>query len=204
MTRAPAVAALLLAVAGCGGADTPAEPATSPVAPTPTGTETTEAASEAPSPPPRGSFVEDDSVDASAGEVAVTDPTAMAVVDAFVRYTQVRLEAFNRAEVDPAALAEVATGDAMTQVTSYVDRLARRGEHVVGSVVVNVDAVDVEGTRATLDTCMQNSSVDVDESGRVVEKGAPAAYLGRVDAVQATSDTWVVADVTVDFAEACP
>ena len=204
MTRAPAVAALLLAVAGCGGADTPAEPSTSPVAPTPTGTETTEAASEAPSPPPRGSFVEDDSVDASAGEVAVTDPTAMAVVDSFVRYTQVRLEAFNRAEVDPAALAEVATGDAMTQVTSYVDRLARRGEHVVGSVVVNVDAVDVEGTRATLDTCMQNSSVDVDESGRVVEKGAPAAYLGRVDAVQVTSDTWVVADVTVDFAEACP
>ena len=41
-------------------------------------------------------------------------------------------------------------------------------------------------------------------SGRVVEKGAPAAYLGRVDAVQVTSDTWVVADVTVDFAEACP
>jgi hypothetical protein len=195
---------LLFAVSGCaGGSDTPAEPATSPAEPTQSTTEApTE--SEAPSPPPRGSYVEDDSAEASAGEVAVTDPAEAAVVDAFVRYTQVRLEAFNRAEVDPAALAEVATGDAMTQVTSYVDRLARRGEHVVGSVVVNVDAVDVEGTRATLDTCMQNSSVDVDESGRVVEKGAPAAYLGRVDAVQVTSDTWVVADVTVDFAEACP
>ncbi len=204
MTRAPAVAALLLAVAGCGGSETPAEPATSPVEPTATATEATESASEMPSPPPRGSYVEDASVDASAGDVAVTDPTAMAVVDAFVRYTQVRLDAFNRAEVDQAALEEVATGEAMTQVTSYVDRLARRGEHVVGSVVVNVDAVDVEGTRATLDTCMQNSSVDVDESGRVVEKGAPAAYLGRVDAVQVTSDTWVVADVTVDFAESCP
>lgn len=203
MTRAPVVAALLLAVAGCGGSDTPAEPATSPVAPTPTATETAERTSEAPSPPRRGSFVEDDSVDASAGEVAVTDPTAMAVVDAFVRYTQVRLDAFNRAEVDQAALEEVATGEAMTQVTSYVDRLARRGEHVVGSVVVNVSGVDVEGTRATLDTCMQNSSVDVDHSGRVVEKGAPAAYLGRVDAVQVTSDTWVVADVTVEFADSC-
>jgi hypothetical protein len=51
---------------------------------------------------------------------------------------------------------------------------------------------------------MQNSSVDVDGSGQVVEKKAPAAYLGQVDALQVSSDTWVIADVTVDFAEECP
>jgi hypothetical protein len=51
---------------------------------------------------------------------------------------------------------------------------------------------------------MQNSSVDVDAAGRVVEKKAPAAYVGRVDALQVSSDTWVVADVAVDFVEECP
>jgi hypothetical protein len=206
VTRAPVVAttALLLALAGCtGDTQTPAAPETTPAAPIPTSA-AAPSPSEPPSPPAFGTVVAEDDVDASEGEVTVSAPSQLAVVDAFVRYTQVRLEMLNRAEVDQAALDEVATGEAVTQVTSYADRLARRGEHVVGSIVVNVSGVEVEGTTATIDTCMQNSSVDVDGSGQVVEKKAPAAYLGRVDALQVSSDTWVIADITVDFAEDCP
>jgi hypothetical protein len=206
VTRAPVVAAavLLLALAGCAdAAETPAAPESSPVEPAPTPAPEP-SPSGPPSPPAFGTVVTDDNVAATAGEVAVSDPTQLAVVDAFVRYTQVRLEMLNRAEVDRAELDQVATGEAVTQVTSYADRLARRGEHVVGSLVVNVSGVEVEGTTATMDTCMQNSSVDVDASGRVVEKNAPAAYLGRVDALQVTTDTWVIADVAVDFAKECP
>lgn len=205
MTRAPVVAAaLLVALAGCADAtDTPAAPESTPVEPAPTSAPEP-SPSGPPTPPAFGSVVSDDGVQASAGEVTVTDPTHLAIVEAFVRYTQVRLEMLNRAEVDRAELDQVATGEAVTQVTSYADRLARRGEHVVGNVVVNVSGVEVEGTTATVDTCMQNSSVDVDAAGRVVEKKAPAAYLGRVDALQVSSDTWVVADVAVDFVEECP
>ena len=206
MTRAPvvAIAALLLALAGCtGDTETPAAPESTPAQPAPTSA-AEPSPSEPPSPPAFGTVVAEDDVNASEGEVTVSDPSQLAVVDAFVRYTQVRLEMLNRAEVDQAALDEVATGEAVTQVTSYADRLARRGEHVVGSIVVNVNGVEVEGTTATIDTCMQNSSVDVDGSGQVVEKKAPAAYLGRVDALQVSSDTWVIADITVDFAEECP
>ncbi|RYU12753.1 hypothetical protein [Nocardioides iriomotensis] len=206
MTRAPvvALAALLLTLAGCTDAtETPAAPESTPAQPAPTSA-AEPSPSEPPSPPAFGTVVAEDDVNASEGEVTVSDPSQLAVVDAFVRYTQVRLEMLNRAEVDQAALDEVATGEAVTQVTSYADRLARRGEHVVGSIVVNVNRVEVEGTTATIDTCMQNSSVDVDGSGQVVEKKAPAAYLGRVDALQVSSDTWVIADITVDFAEQCP
>jgi len=206
VTRAPvvALAALLLALAGCTDAtETPAAPESTPAQPAPTSA-AEPSPSEPPSPPAFGTVVAEDDVNASEGEVTVSDPSQLAVVDAFVRYTQVRLEMLNRAEVDQAALDEVATGEAVTQVTSYADRLARRGEHVVGSIVVNVNGVEVEGTTATIDTCMQNSSVDVDGSGQVVEKKAPAAYLGRVDALQVSSDTWVIADITVDFAEECP
>jgi hypothetical protein len=206
VTRAPvvAIAALLLALAGCtGDTETPAAPESTPAQPAPTSA-AEPSPSEPPSPPAFGTVVAEDDVNASEGEVTVSDPSQLAVVDAFVRYTQVRLEMLNRAEVDQAALDEVATGEAVTQVTSYADRLARRGEHVVGSIVVNVNGVEVEGTTATIDTCMQNSSVDVDGSGQVVEKKAPAAYLGRVDALQVSSDTWVIADITVDFAKECP
>jgi hypothetical protein len=206
VTRAPVVAAatLLLALTGCTDAtETPAAPESTPADPAPTSA-AEPSPSEPPSPPAFGTVVTADDVAASQGVVTVSDPSQLAIVDAFVRYTQVRLEMLNRAEVDQAALDEVATGEAVTQVTSYADRLARRGEHVVGSIVVNVSGVEVEGTTATIDTCMQNSSVDVDEAGQVVEKKAPAAYLGRVDALQVSSDTWVIADVTVDFAEECP
>lgn len=205
MTRAPVVAAaLLLAVAGCtGDADPPATPETTQADPLPSN-QPEPSPSEPPSPPAFGTVVTDDSVDASAGEVTVSDPSQLAVVDAFVRYTQVRLDMLNRAEVDQAALDEVATGEAITQVTSYAERLARRGEHVVGSIVVNVSGVEVEGTTATMSSCMQNASVDVDGSGQVVEREAPAAYLAQVDALQVTSDTWVIADVSVDFVDECP
>lgn len=206
MTRAPVVAAaaLLLALAGCtGGSDPPGAPATTQAAPVPSSA-SEPSPSEPTGPPSRGTVVTDDSVDATTGEVSVSEPAELAVVDAFVRYTQVRLEMLNRAEVDPAALDEVATGEAITQVTSYAERLARRGEHVVGTITVNVSGVEIAGTSATVDTCMLNTSVDVDSSGQVVESDAPAAYLGRASVLQVTSDTWVVSDVSVQFVDDCP
>ena len=206
MTRAPVVAAaaLLLALAGCTGeGDPPATPATTQAEPVPSSAPEP-SPSEPTGPPSRGTVVADDSVDATTGEVSVSEPAELAVVDAFVRYTQVRLEMLNRAEVDQAALDEVATGEAITQVTSYAERLARRGEHVVGTITVNVSGVEIVGTSATVDTCMLNTSVDVDSSGQVVEKDAPAAYLGRASVLQVTSDTWVVSDVSVQFVDDCP
>jgi hypothetical protein len=145
----------------------------------------------------------DDSVEVTAGDIAVKGADEQQAADALVRYVRVRLEAFNRADVDLPALAEVAIGDALAQVRAYVAELQQRKQHTVGTIRVNVSGVDVKGAGATIQTCMDNTSVDVDRRNRVVETDSPAAYLGTAKARRVADDTWLVSDVSIQFTDRC-
>ena len=145
----------------------------------------------------------EDSVQVTAGEIAVEGAGEQQAADALVRYVRVRLEAFNRAQVDLPALAEVAIGDALAQVRTYVAELQQRKQHTVGTLRVNVSRVAVKGADATIRTCMDNTSVDVDRRNRVVETDSPAAYLGTARARRVADDAWLVSDVSIRFTDRC-
>ena len=105
--------------------------------------------------------------------------------------------------MDLPALAEVAIGDALAQVRTYVAELQQRKQHTVGTIRVNVSRVAVKGAAATIRTCMDNTSVDVDRRNRVVETDSPAAYLGTARARRVADDAWLVSDVSIRFTDRC-
>jgi hypothetical protein len=157
-----------------------------------------------PSRPARPGEDVDDSVEVTAGEIEVEGDDEQLAADALVRYVRVRLDAFHRTAVDLPALSQVAIGDALAQVRAYVAELRQRKQHTVGTIRVNVSGVDLKGAEATIQTCMDNTSVDVDRRNRVVETDAPPAYLGTATARRVTDDTWLVSDVSIQYADRCP
>jgi hypothetical protein len=128
------------------------------------------------------------------GRVVVDDDEQRAVADAWIAYWQTRFDAFAAPELDPAALGEVATGEAAEQVISYVRYLQDERLYTRGDAVIAVDTVRINGQRATVRTCAQNYSVDVRQSNDRPAEALNPFYTFR-GVLQRASDGWVVADV---------
>ncbi|HET6654581.1 MAG TPA: hypothetical protein VFH10_18230 [Nocardioides sp.] len=191
-TRAAALAVCLCALAGC---------AEDEAAPPPTiGDDTSESAAESPSESPTGSesaspeeTFDDEGHVAMPGDIKVSDEEQQAVVDAWLAYWQVRMDAFAGPEIDPTALGEVAQGDAASQVVGYVDYLEQNKLTTEGDLRFDVTEVRVRGSSARLVTCVTNQSVDRRANGRAAEPLTPFyEFQGHLTRV---SDAWAVTRV---------
>jgi hypothetical protein len=128
--------------------------------------------------------------------VVATKAEQKAVADAFLQYTVVRLLAFNRAAVDLDELARVASGPAFAIVKGQVAELQGKKWHTIGELWVDIPAITVKGSAATLRACMDNTTIDVDKSGKPVEEPVPY-FTASATLKKAGGEIWVVDNVAV-------
>lgn len=144
-------------------------------------------------PPAHEATFDDQGHVAMAGDVRAAGARQRQVVDAWLDYWQVRMDAFAVPEVDPVALGRVAQGDAASQVVSYVDYLTKSHLRTDGDLRFDVSRVRVRGDRAVLQTCVTNRSIDRHGDGRAAEPLTPfyefQGHLSRAD------DAWAVTRV---------
>lgn len=185
-----ALVASLLLLAGCSD-DAAAPPPVlgddPSVSEEPTPTETPSPTSE-----PEGEFDDEGHV-AMRGDIKAPGAEQQGAVDAWLSYWQVRMDAFAVPEADPAAIGAVASGDAASQIVSYVRYLEQRRLHTEGDLLFDVSDVKVKGDGAVLQSCVVNRSIDRRANGRAAEPLTPfyefEGHLVRV------SDTWAVTRV---------
>ena len=168
-------------------------------APPPTiGDETS--ASQSPSPRPSASPSEaaaefdDVGSDVLPGAIKVRGDEQQAVVDAWLAYWAVRTDIFLDAELDPAALGEVAQGDAADQVISYAAYLQQKGRTSEGDIRLSVGNVRIKGDRATLRSCGENQSTERRADGKPAEQLRPYYELSGALVRQETGQ-WLVTEV---------
>lgn len=126
--------------------------------------------------------------------VAATTAEQKAAADAFLQYLVVRLRAYHFASVDSDALGRVATGKAIAVVKGYVTELQGRKQHTIGEVWVDVSSVAVKGATATVKSCMDNTSIDVDKAGKPVQTLDPY-YTATATLQKAGGEIWLVDNV---------
>lgn len=203
MRRAAATVAAVavLALVGCSEGSAPVEPLaidggseTPAAAATPTPSPTQDAAATPADFDGKGH-------EAVAGLLQVRGPAQREVAEAWLDYWQVRLDAFHAAEVDPARLGEVASGEAADQVIGYAEHLAGEDLQTVGDMRLGVDQVAVKGDRATLRSCTENKTVDRNSRGRAVEPLSPFfVFRGRL---VREGGAWRVSDLSIDARTPC-
>jgi len=133
-----------------------------------------------------------DSIEVVPGSFPEPD-SALALSDTWYTYWKVRMQAFHDVSVQATALNAAATGDAVMQVMDKVAQLRTDGHHVVGSMTVNVKTVTVDGNRATLTSCLDNGTVEVD--GTLTPVGPPTpAYSLQGTAVR-SGDSWRISEL---------
>jgi hypothetical protein len=201
------VIALLAVVllAGCGGGDdTAGLPTLGPesgnpsqsvsTAPEESGTPPATPVTTGPTSPPAGMPAK--TVAVHRRTVAATKAEQKAVADAYLQYTVVRLLAYNRAAVDLDALGRVASGSALAEVKGRVAELQAKKWHTIGELWVDIPAITVNGTTAVLRSCMDNTTVDVDKSGKWVEQLVPY-YTATATLQKAGGKVWVVDKISI-------
>lgn len=103
----------------------------------------------------------------------VTGPEQLAAAEAFLRFWRVRLELGEKAELDPAAIGEVATGEAAQNTIALIEGIQRRNGSIQGDVVMHIEGVQLQDTRATVRACMENLTTDRDADGEPTETLTP-------------------------------
>lgn len=120
-----------------------------------------------------------------------------AVADAYLNYLLVRLTAYNKASVDQNAIGRVAAGTALTEVSSAVNDLKAKKHHTIGEVWVDVPAITLKGSTASLRSCLDNTTIDVNEAGKPVEPPTPY-YVVTATLRKAGGTVWLVDSVKFD------
>gem|GEM_PF-5722484 len=185
-------AALLLALSGCGDDESP-EPNLDP---TPTEETSPTDATSSPTSKPSEPFDAEGS-ETHAGRLATDGPDERAVAEAWVAYWEVRGTAYHEAEVDADALGEVARGEAVEEVVNYVAQLQNDGEHLVGDTRVGVSEVEIQGSSAAVQGCLQGKR-------RVAgEAPGPLQYATVVGTLTKAGGTWLVDTKTVTGEKKC-
>lgn len=128
--------------------------------------------------------------------VAADTAEQKAVADAYLNYVTVRLIAFNKAAVDTAALGRVASGTALSTVTGRVAKFRAERIHTIGEVWVDLPTITVKGTTASLRSCMDNTTIDVNHKGTAVELPVPY-YVATATLNQSADKTWRVATSSI-------
>lgn len=92
---------------------------------------------------------------------------------------------------DPAAVGAVATGQARTDVETYVRGLEEQQRRVTGRAVVVAETVTVDGATAVVEGCSESRDGEVDADGVAVE--LPAGPTGLRTELVEEGSTWRVA-----------
>ena len=219
-TRATALAAALVAggslLAGCGGAGNPyalpsydasvahaqarSQPAASdhPSSPTPAMTPFA-------TPPPAVRYRPADAWGQGAwverGRIQAGSPEQRAAVTAMTKYMSLRVQLSNTWQVDEPALAQVASGEAVTTARDRAELQRSRGWRSVGRFIINVSSVKVSGSHADVTGCHFDATSEIDQNGGVVV-GPPGGVRVTMQ-LQRTGATWRVVDWPVTPAPAC-
>jgi hypothetical protein len=149
--------------------------------------------------PAKGTELGDDKNSVTVGRTAKgNEPVQIAYLAFWVE----RARALRAAQVDDAALAKVAVGDAASRIVTSVRELVAKKQHTEGGLTVNVVALKVDGATATLSDCLLDRSTNRKANGDAVE--APSfAPVPLVTTLEQTSDGWRVRKVTNGKASAC-
>jgi hypothetical protein len=175
------VLVLALALSACGGAEKKVDVAvgdggaddSTPTAAPSTGSK---AGTPAATPTAAATFFDNEGHEVLRGDVEAGNAAEQAVADTWFAYWTARLNSYGEVAVDP-SLGSVAAVEALSDVVGYVNLLRSKKLHTVGDSKFGVTNIEVQGTGATLDSCMVNKSVDQREDGSNAEVLTPFYVL---------------------------
>jgi hypothetical protein len=179
---------LVGALAACSGEKpsslpTLSESSSSGVTPTPTVTPSAVTPSAAKTPDSKGHEV-------FVGQSTATKADQKAVADVWVGFWRMRLNALFAAKVDPAAASEYVQGEALGNMVDYVGQLAKKKLHVQGDMMIGISSISISGSTATVDSCVNDWSIDVDAKG--VAKGKPSLFFQSRGTLTKVAGGWRV------------
>ena len=189
-----AIAAAVALLAGCTGTSTPAKAPTSTPAATPSGTPT--ATRTGPVPPTPLSYAPGDPD--RIGHWLVIQPLPSitpkqkVVAQRLLALRQAVAQAINQRTIDFKVLDGVATGNARMGTLQVIGERIKFGQFTVGQTTIRVRSVQVDRTTATVETCQDDQSYEVDLHGKVAV-AAPGVALIR-SKMLLVNGTWLVAD----------
>jgi hypothetical protein len=164
---------IAVSVAACGGDDSSDLPAFSGTEP---GSSPSASVSVTPAPDPvevvgatlpkKGTELGDEKNQVTVGKTLKGNDKAQI---AYLAFWVERARALRVVQVDDAALAKVAVGDAATRVVSSVRELKEKKQHAEGGLTVNIVALKVTGATATITDCLVDRSSNRKANGAAVE-----------------------------------
>jgi hypothetical protein len=119
--------------------------------------------------PKKGTELGDDKNSITVGRTVSGGGERDTVQIAYLAFWVERARALRVVHVDDAALAKVAVGDAAERVVLSVRELQGKKQHTEGGSTVNVVALKVAGSTATITDCFLDRSTDRDAEGNAVE-----------------------------------
>ena len=130
------------------------------------------------------------------GRAVAATPEEAAVADAWLLHWQVRTRAFMDAELDPTALAEVATEDALQKTIQQTKIHMKNKSFTEGVVVLNPTRITISNNTAILPDCALDNSRDVysdgtHEMGGIISVGVRAT-------LKKSQNSWRTAKFTFD------
>jgi hypothetical protein len=197
---------MVMAVTGCGGGDDGDLPDFSG---TDAGGSSASASATTPAPDPveavgaklpaKGSELGDDKNPVTVGKTLKGNEK---VQIAYLAFWVERARALRAVQVDDAAIAKVAVGDAASRIVTSVRELQEKKEHTEGGITVNVVALKVDGAKATITDCLLDRSTNRKANGDAVE--APSfAPVPLTATLEAKGDGWRVRQVVDAKKGAC-
>jgi hypothetical protein len=146
--------------------------------------------------PKKGTELGDPKNPVKVGKTVSGDATSQAIQVAYLAFWVERARALTVGQVDETALGKVAVGDAATRVVTSVRELQQRKLHTEGGTTVNVVALKVAGSRATITDCFLDSSTNRKANGDAVETQDFAPTPLSVNLEQ-SGPSWRVSRLTV-------
>lgn len=190
---------LLGGVVACSGEEPSSLPALSEssspgVTPTPTATASASAPSSSKTPDSKGHEV-------FAGRITASAADQKAAADVWVGFWRMRLNSLYAAKLDPAAATQFAQGKALDDMVGYIGQLSKKKLHVEGDMMIGVSSVAVSGGTATVESCVNDWTIDVDAKG--VPKSTPSRFFQARGTLTKVAGGWRVSRAALISRQPC-
>ena len=135
------------------------------------------------------------------GRIVATTPAAKAVAVTWIGFWQMRLRILNAAKIDAELVGRYAVGTAVNDLVGYVGYLTKNKLHVEGDLLVGISTVAVKGETATVRSCINDWSTDVDARG--VPKAPPERFLEVTGTLTTVEGEWRVSKAEITSRMPC-